>query len=58
VQVYNITGQPVISQQAALMQGLNVRSVNVSGLIVGEYFLKLQVPASGFTTVKQFLKRQ
>ena len=58
VQVYNITGQPVISEQATLMQGLNVRSVSVSGLIEGEYFLKLQIPASGFTTVKQFLKRQ
>jgi len=58
VQVYTITGQPVISQHATLAQGLNVRAVNVSGLVNGEYFLKLVIPASGFTTVKQFLKRQ
>jgi hypothetical protein len=56
VQVYNITGQPVISQQATLMQGLNVRSVNVSGLVVGSYVLRIQIPATGDNLVKQFSK--
>ena len=54
VQVYTITGQPVISQQATLVQGLNVRSVNVSKLVKGAYFLKVQI--DGNNTAKQFLK--
>jgi len=54
VQVYTITGQPVISQQATLVQGLNVRSVNVSGLAQGSYILKVQVSGSNFA--KQFSK--
>jgi hypothetical protein len=57
VQVYTITGQPVISQQAVLVAGLNVRSVNVSGLVNGDYFFKLVISASGVTAVKQFMKR-
>ncbi|AEW01492.1 hypothetical protein A4D02_05735 [Niastella koreensis] len=56
VQVYNITGQPVISQQATLMQGLNVRAVNVSTLAKGSYVLRMQIPAAGVTLVKQFSK--
>ncbi|OQP47428.1 hypothetical protein A4H97_08000 [Niastella yeongjuensis] len=56
VQVYNITGQPVISQQASLQQGLNVRSVNISGLVAGTYVLRIQLPASGVNLAKQFSK--
>jgi hypothetical protein len=56
VQVFNITGQPVISQQEVLLGGLNVRSVNVSNLVKGAYFLKLNIPALGVTVVKQFQK--
>lgn len=56
VQVYNITGQPVMSQQATLMQGLNVRSMDVSMLAKGSYVLRIQIPAAGVTLVKQFSK--
>lgn len=56
VQVFNITGQPVISQQATLMQGLNVRSLNVAGLARGAYVLRIQVPGSSDKLVKQFSK--
>ncbi len=54
VQVYNIAGQPVISQQASLVQGLNVRSVGVSMLPKGLYVLRVQV--GGVNLVKQFGK--
>jgi hypothetical protein len=56
VQVFTITGQPVINQQEVLLGGLNVRSVNVSNLAKGAYFLKLDIPALGVTMVKQFQK--
>jgi hypothetical protein len=54
VQVYNMTGQPVMSQQEVLQQGLNIRSLNVSLLATGAYILKLQIPARGVAFVKQF----
>ena len=56
VQVYTITGQPVISQQATLQQGLNVRAVEVSMLPKGSYVLRIQIPASGANLVNQFSK--
>lgn len=56
VQIINIAGQPVISQKEILQQGVNIRSLNVSQLATGAYFLKLQIPAAGITTIKQFQK--
>lgn len=56
VQVYNINGQPVISRKEVLQQGLNIRTLNVSSLATGAYFLKLQMPVSGVSYVKQFSK--
>jgi hypothetical protein len=56
VQVFNMAGQPVISKKEVLSTGLNNRSLNVSHLAAGAYFLKLQVPATGATSVKKFQK--
>jgi hypothetical protein len=56
VQVFNMAGQPVISQKEVLSAGLNIRTLNVSKLVTGTYILKLQVPATGVTAVKQFQK--
>lgn len=56
VQVYNTTGQPVITSKEALQQGVNIRSLNVSHLATGVYMLQLQIPATGVSTVKQFQK--
>jgi hypothetical protein len=56
VQVFNMAGQPVISQKEVLTTGLNNRSLNVSNLAAGAYILKLQVPATGTTVVKKFQK--
>ncbi|MFL5745867.1 MAG: T9SS type A sorting domain-containing protein [Niastella sp.] len=55
-QVYTVTGQPVISQQATLQQGLNVRVVDVSTLAKGAYIFKVQVAGTGNNLVKQFSK--
>jgi hypothetical protein len=56
VQVFNMAGQPVISQKEVLSAGLNNRSLNVSALATGAYILKLQIPATGVTAVKKFAK--
>ena len=56
VQVFNMTGQPVISQKEVLSTGLNNRSLNVSHLASGAYILKLQIAATGVTAVKKFQK--
>ena len=56
VQVISITGQPVISQRESLQQGVTIRSLNVSNLATGTYILKLQIPATGVTAIKQFQK--
>lgn len=56
VQVFNITGQPVITNKEVLQQGVNIRSLNVSHLATGAYILKMQIPATGVTAVKQFQK--
>ncbi len=56
VQVFNMTGQPVISQKEVLSTGLNNRSLNVSHLASGPYILKLQIAATGVTAVKKFQK--
>lgn len=56
VQVFNITGQPMITNKEVLQQGVTIKSLNVSHLATGAYILKLQIPATGVTTVKQFQK--
>jgi hypothetical protein len=56
VQVFNITGQPVITTKEVLQQGINIKSLNVSHLATGAYILKMQIPATGVTSVKQFQK--
>jgi hypothetical protein len=39
IQIFNISGQPVMSQKEVLQPGLNVRSMNVSGLARGRTYL-------------------
>ncbi|OQP57560.1 carbohydrate binding domain-containing protein [Niastella populi] len=56
VQVFNMAGQPVISQKEVLSTGLNNRSLNVSHLAAGAYILKLQIAGTGVTAVKKFQK--
>ncbi len=56
VQVFNMAGQPVISQKEVLSTGLNDRSLNVSDLATGTYIMKVQIPATGVTWVKRFSK--
>lgn len=56
VQVFNITGQPVITSKEVLQQGMNIKSLNVAHLATGVYVLKLQIPATGVSSVKQFQK--
>ena len=56
VQVFTIAGQPVISERTILQQGMNIKSLNVAQLATGAYILKLQVPATGITAIKQFQK--
>ncbi|WP_166437259.1 T9SS type A sorting domain-containing protein [Niastella caeni] len=56
LQVFNLAGQSVMSQKEVLQQGVNIRSLNVSQLATGTYILKLQVPATGVTAIKQFQK--
>jgi hypothetical protein len=56
VQVFTIAGQPVISQKEVLLKGISIKSLNVSKLATGAYLLKLQIPATGVTSIKQFQK--
>jgi hypothetical protein len=56
VQVFTITGQPVISQKEVLQKGITIKSLNVSKLATGTYLMKLQIPATGVTAIKQFQK--
>jgi hypothetical protein len=56
VQVFTIAGQPVISERTILQLGMNIKSLNVAQLATGAYILKLQVPATGITAIKQFQK--
>jgi hypothetical protein len=56
VQVFTIAGQPVISQKEVLQKGISIKSLNVSKLASGAYLLKLQIPATGVSAIKQFQK--
>lgn len=56
VAVYNITGQKVLDQNvSALSTGVNTRSINVSSLNSGVYFVT--VSANGFQETKKFIVR-
>jgi hypothetical protein len=57
VQVFNITGEPVLSRKEMLLQGSNLKTLTVTQLPAGAYWLRLHIPATGFTTVKQFQKQ-
>lgn len=56
VQVFNLAGQPVINQKEVLQSGLNIKTLNVSQLATGAYILKLQIPATGISSVQKFSK--
>jgi hypothetical protein len=56
VLVFNMAGQPVITQKEVLQSGLNIRTLNVSQLATGAYVLKVAIPASGVNEVKKFTK--
>lgn len=51
--VYNITGQKVMEQNMSLTTGANTRSINVSNLTSGIYFVT--VKSNGFEETKKFV---
>lgn len=51
--VYNITGQKVMEQDMTIATGINTRSINVSNLTSGIYFVT--VKANGFEETKKFV---
>ena len=51
--VYNITGQKVMEQNMSLTTGANTRSINVSNLTSGIYFVT--VKSNGFEETMKFV---
>jgi hypothetical protein len=56
VQVFDLGGRAMIGRNEVLFQGANNKTLDVSKLATGAYMLKVSIPATGVSAVKQFRK--